>query len=108
MCKNCQKSFTSKEYNKRQKTSEYLKNKAVKDFVHTKNSLQEVGARYHVSKTSILNWLNKKAKILSDNFDRIPDFDDILLIAGKVIKLKGKKKVLAYMQNFFFKANCLL
>jgi len=103
LCKNCQKSFTLKGYNKRQKTSEHLKNKAVKDFVHTKNSLQEVGDRYDVSKTSILNWLNKKAKLFPDHFDPISEFDDILLIDGKVIKLKGKKKVLLICKTFFSK-----
>lgn len=102
-CKNCQTSFTSKGYDKRQKTSEHLKNKAVKDFVQTKNSLQEVAARYQVSKTSILNWLNKVAGDMPNKFKPLANLDDVLLIDGKEIKVKGKKKVLLICKTFLSK-----
>lgn len=102
-CKNCQKSFTSLGYNQRQKTSKHLQNKAVKDFVHTKNSLQEVADRYQVSKTSILNWLKQIASNISDNFKPISDLNDVLLIDGKEIKINGKKKVLLISKTFLSK-----
>ena len=102
-CKECHKSFTSQGHNKRQKTSTHLKNKAVKDFVHTKNSLQEVADRYQVSKTSVLNWLKKTASDISDNFKPLSNLDDVLLIDGKEIKVNGNKKVLLISKTFLSK-----
>ena len=99
-CKNCQKPFTSKGYKQRKKTSNHLKNKAVKDFVNTKNSLQEVADRYHISKVSILNWLKQIAINIPDAFRPIPNLNDVLLIDGKEIKVNGKRKVLLISKTF--------
>ena len=106
-CKECHKSFTSQGHNKRQKTSTHLKNKAVRDFVHTKNSLQEVADRYQVSKTSVLNWLKKTASDISDNFKPLSNLDDVLLIDGKEIKVNGNKKVLLISKTFLFRSQVL-
>jgi len=91
-CKECGISFTHFGYRKRKRTSDNLKRRVVFDFVLTKNSLQEVGDRYGLSKTSVLNWLS----IISDrthSFRIDPALcSGIIQIDGKEIKIGGKKK----------------
>ena len=91
-CKSCKISFTFKGYNKRTKVSEELKRKAVSDFVTTKNSLSEVAERYEIGKTSILRWLPEIAlQCPSIEFKGLPS--GLILLDGKEIKVKGKKRV---------------
>ena len=91
-CKKCGSSFTHFGSKIRKRTSDYLKRQAVLDFVLTKNSLQEVGNRYGLSKTSILNWLS----LISDETHsfRIDASmcSGVIQIDGKEIKLGGQKK----------------
>ena len=91
-CKECGKSFTHFGNKKRKRTSDNLKKRAVFDFVNTKNSLQEVGNQYGISKITILNWLS----IISDktNSFRIDSSQcsGIIQIDGKEITVSGKKK----------------
>ena len=91
-CNDCETSFTHFGNNIRKRTSDNLKKQAVLDFVLTKNSLREVGNRYGLSQTSILNWLSK----ISDethpfNIDA-SQCSGVIQIDGKEIKLGGKKK----------------
>lgn len=95
-CSSCGISFTHNGYDKRQKTSQQVKEKAVYDYVSTKNSLREVADRFNVSKTSILNWLPIIAKNHSDIYS-IQDktlWSGIVQIDGKELKIKGIKHVL--------------
>ena len=91
-CKECETSFTHFGKRIRKRTSDNLKRQAVFDFVLTKNSLREVGNRYGLSKTSVLNWLS----IISDETYSFQinalKCSGIIQIDGKEIKLGGKKK----------------
>jgi len=93
-CNECKSSFTHFGKNVRKHSSDHLKRQAVLDFVLTKSSLQEVGNRYLLSKTTVLNWL-------SLIFDEQQTFQidasrcsGIIQIDGKEIKLGGKKKTI--------------
>jgi transposase-like protein len=95
-CKKCSKNFTFHGHNVRNHASSDLKKRAVFDYVATKNSLSEVGARYGISKSTILNWL----PIVSESYPPLPSLNcelkasGIIQLDGKVIKIKGKKKTL--------------
>lgn len=95
-CKDCQKSFSSNVIKTRTRMSEQIKIKAVTDYVLTKNSLSEVGSRYNVSKTTVLNWLlpvaNKYPSLCKIQDDLT--WSGIIQIDGKEIKIKGKRKVI--------------
>jgi len=95
-CKSCGISFTNQGYNKRQKTSQHLKEKAVSDYVTTKNSLGEVGKRYNITKSAILSWLpeisSKYRSIYSIHNAKL--WSGIIQIDGKELKIKGVKHVL--------------
>lgn len=91
-CKGCGTSFTHFGRKTRKRTSDDLKRRAVFDFVLTKNSLQEVGNRYSLSKTSVLNWLSAisdEIHIFSIDASRC---SGVIQIDGKEIKVGGKKK----------------
>ena len=91
-CNDCGKSFTHFGVKTRKRVSEHLKKKAVFDFVLTKNSLREIGERYQVSKTSVLNWLS----VIADSFELFTinstKCSGLIQIDGKEIKVKGIKK----------------
>ncbi len=92
ICKNCGKSFTHFGCNIRKRTSDTLKKQAVLDFVLTKNSLREVGNRYRISQTSILNWLSVISEDTYSFNINASMCSGIIQIDGKEIKLRGKKK----------------
>ena len=95
-CNGCRLSFTVFGINHRKRTSDELKRRAVRDYVLTKNSLQEVAVRYGIAKSSILNWLED----VSLEYPLIEDIRDnsacsgLILVDGKEIKIKKKKKVI--------------
>ncbi len=95
-CKKCSKNFTFHGYNVRKHASSGLQKQAVFDYVATKNSLSEVGTRYGVSKSTILNWL----PVVSESYpsllslNREIQWSGIIQLDGKVIKIKGEKKTL--------------
>lgn len=93
LCKDCKNNWTSNGIGNRKRVSDYLKQKAVCDYVLTKNSLEEVGRRYNISKSSILNWIDKISKKypLLENYNNL---SGIILLDGKEIKVKGEKRVL--------------
>jgi len=91
-CKNCGKSFTFKGYNRRTRVSKDLKEKAVLDFVTTKNSLNEVAERYEVGKSSILRWLPEISK-QTPVIKFIGEPSGLIAIDGKELKVMGKKRV---------------
>ena len=91
-CNDCGRSFTHLGLKIRKRTSDTLKRQAVLDFVLTKNSLREVGSRFRISQTSVLNWLS----IISDETHSFhinaSQCSGVIQIDGKEIKLCGKKK----------------
>jgi transposase-like protein len=92
LCRECGKTFTYFGTKTRKRTSDRLKKRAVLDFVLTKNSLREVGKRYEVSPTTILNWLSKissRMKVYDICKSRC---SGVIQLDGKEIKLGGKKK----------------
>ncbi len=93
-CKACRISFTHFSQRTRKRASDNLKRRAVFDFVLTKNSLREVGNRYGLSKTTVLNWLS----IISDETHSFSidasRCSGIIQIDGKEIKIGGKKKTI--------------
>ena len=91
-CKECCKSFTHFGSNIRKRTSDNLKRQAVLDFVLTKNSLREVGSRYGLSKTSVLNWLSVISNETHSFSIDAYQCSGIVQIDGNEIKLGGKKK----------------
>ena len=96
LCNECKANYTNQGYNKRQKTSLQIKEKAIYDYVATKNSLSEVAERYQVSKTAILKWLPQIAKTHSTIYT-IQDksrWSGLIQIDGKELKIKGVKHVL--------------
>lgn len=93
-CTDCRSSFTYFRKNTQKRSSYHLKRQAVLDFVLTKSSLQEVGNRYFLSKTTVLNWLS----LISDEQQTFQidasRCSGIIQIDGKEIKLGGKKKTI--------------
>ena len=95
-CRDCKSSFTSNGLNTRKRVSKQIKEKAVNDYVLTKNSLSEVASRYGISKTTILNWLGK----ISNGYPLLKDIKNpthwsgIILLDGKEVKIKGKRKTI--------------
>lgn len=96
ICKTCKKNFTTNGIGQRKRVGVQIRNKAVKDYVLSKNSLSEVSDRYQVSRTSILNWLNSVAQHYPSLQELSPQiaWSGILQLDGKEIKLKGVRKVL--------------
>ncbi len=92
LCNDCGISFTHFGCKIRKRTSDALKKQAVLDFVLTKNSLREVGSRYRISQTSVLNWLS----VISDETHSFSidasQCSGVIQIDGKEIKVCGKKK----------------
>ena len=76
------------------KTSNDLKKKAVLDFVLTKSSLREVGQKFGVSQTSILNLLSVVSN--ETNYQGIdPSLcSGVIQIDGKEIKVFAKKRTI--------------
>ena len=93
-CKNCKNSFTHFGQSKRVRTSLDLKKKAVCEYVKSKSSLQEVSERYGISKTSLLNWLKEITYMTKPFKIDSSKCSGIIQLDGKVIKIKGRKKVL--------------
>ena len=94
VCKDCGKSFTHFGSNIRKKSSDDLKRRAVEDFVFTKSSLREVGKRYNISQTSILNWVTEISEITLPIKINPILCSGIIQIDGKEVKLKGKKRTI--------------
>lgn len=93
-CKECGKSFTHLGRNVRKQTSSDLKRRAVFDYVLTKNSLKEIGSRYNLSKTTVLNWLSQLSETIQPVNINASKCSGIVQIDGKEIKLNGKKKTI--------------
>ena len=91
-CKDCGKSFTHFGHNMRKRTSDYLKRRAVLDFVLTKSSLREVGSRFQISQTSVVNWLSQVSEETHSFSIDSSHCSGVIQIDGKEIKLCGKKK----------------
>jgi len=93
-CHKCKTSFTSNGLNKRKKISDQIKRKAVDDYVLTKNSLSEVAARFGISKTAILSWLNSISEHypLIENIRESDIWSGIVLLDGKETKVKGERR----------------
>lgn len=111
LCKECGKSFTEQGYNSRKRITDDLKRTVVEDFVLTKSSSSEVGRRYGVSKTSVINWTKELAvqySILEEIDDNVP-WSGWITIDGQEIKVKGKKKViLAAIDAVIMKPICYI
>ena len=93
-CKDCGKSFTHFGSNIRKKSSDELKKRVVEDFIFTKSSLREVGKRYNVSQTTILNWITEISGQTSPISINPLLCSGIIQIDGKEVKVKGEKRTI--------------
>jgi transposase-like protein len=95
-CHECRTSFTDAGYNVRKKVSDQLKQSSVIDYVTTKASLSEIGRRYSLSKTSILNWLPDEALKHPELAQRRQGitWSGYLQIDGKEIRIRKRKRVI--------------
>ena len=96
LCKSCGISFTDHGYGVRKKTSDTVREKAVRDYALTKSSLSEVSKRFQVSKMTILNWMNEietlypAIELIKDN----REWSGLLTVDGKEIRIRKVRKTI--------------
>ena len=99
LCKSCGISFTDHGYGVRKKTSDTVREKAVRDYALTKSSLSEVSKRFQVSKMTILNWMNEietlypAIELIKDN----REWSGLLTVDGKEIRIRKVRKTILGM-----------